>query len=209
MTLAECIGSIRRSFQGCAAGDTAFERSMRMFLAEDAVRSQSFTKVWPWRDRVEDFARTDDPDIRSVVRGGRGVGVIDLVARINPEGPEGCEGFRAIQCKFFGKGTGIAAEQVRKFPSTSSNRTVFPRPLRTETGIHEWGANAGREVEAQWDGFMILNFDSPEAPGAPRRKPKAVDDPIEGGGQRERLHPFMASALNEPSGRMLQTGGNC
>ena len=82
----------------------AFEALSKVFLENDSIQKQQYSKVWhydDWAKNKEGYAKKD-------------IG-IDLVAKINDE-----PGYCAIQCKFYQTEHSISKSDIDSFISASS-----------------------------------------------------------------------------------------
>ena len=101
---------IRAKARSTAEKGLLFERLMKRFLEEDLFYRQRFSQVWLWGEWVKEMS--DHPDFQSKFPVGKRDFGIDLVARLNPEGPDGIEGYCAIQCKCFDPDKRISKDDI-------------------------------------------------------------------------------------------------
>ena len=171
---------IRAKARSAAEKGLLFERLMKRFLEEDLFYRQRFSQVWLWGEWVKEMS--DHPDFQFKFPVGKRDFGIDLVARLNPEGPDGTEGYCAIQCKCFDSDKRISKDDIQKFLAATNDQVLFPKLLWIDTGYHEWGVMAAAIKESAGDRLNVLNyrdlsgspFDWPdlasESPEALRRK---------------------------------------
>ena len=171
---------IRAKARSAAEKGLLFERLMKRFLEEDLFYRQRFSQVWLWGEWVKEMS--DHPDFQSKFPVGKRDFGIDLVARLNPEGPDGTEGYCAIQCKCFDPDKRISKADIQNFLAATNDQVLFPKLLWIDTGYHEWGVMAAAIKDSAGDRLNVLNyrdlsgspFDWPdlasESPEALRRK---------------------------------------
>ncbi|WP_416882848.1 DEAD/DEAH box helicase [Marivita sp.] len=100
-----------------------FERLVKVFLQEDTLQSQSYDKVWLFKDwAVERGLPANDTGI-------------DLVAR-HSDG----SGFCAIQCKFYAADSSISKAQMNSFVAAASTRE-FISLIIVDTTLRDFSPN--------------------------------------------------------------------
>lgn len=100
-----------------------FERLVKVFLQEDTLQSQSYDKVWLFKDwAVERGLPSNDTGI-------------DLVAR-HSDG----SGFCAIQCKFYASDSSISKKHIDSFVSAASTKD-FVSLIIVDTTLRDFSAN--------------------------------------------------------------------
>lgn len=123
-SLPEILESYREAARSEREKGDYFERLIRVFLENDDVQKQFFSKVQTFADWARDNGWQ-----------GNDTG-IDLVAEL----ADG-SGFAAIQCKFYAPNQSIQKPDIDSFISASSN-DVFTRLIIADTTQKEFGRNA-------------------------------------------------------------------
>ena len=119
MTLREIFDEIRNDASlSLTEKGTAFERITKIYLQNDLIQKQYFSKVWFWKDWQKKHQNLDFPAQDSGV---------DLVAEIRHAPKTFC----AIQCKFIASDTAVTKKAMDSFLSLSANPTFVRRILAT------------------------------------------------------------------------------
>ena len=102
----------------------AFERLIKVYLENDDIQKDQYSKVWHYEDWVKEHPNYQTKDTG-----------IDLVAKLSNG-----EGFCAIQCKFYQQGTSITKKSIDSFVSAASTLD-FVRLILVDTTDRQLGKN--------------------------------------------------------------------
>jgi predicted helicase len=103
----------------------AFEKLTKIYLENDAIQTQEYSKIWHYRDWAKENTNYSSTDIG-----------IDLVAKLRGE-----DGYCAIQCKFYQSDHSISKSDLDSFISASSTPD-FKRLVLIDTSTLAIGKNA-------------------------------------------------------------------
>ena len=123
--LQQALDIIRTKGTNDTERGTAFERLVKVFLENDAIQSQEYSKVWHYREWAKERPNYTNKDIG-----------IDLVAQIQSDGT-----YCAIQCKFYAPEHQITKSDLDSFISASASND-FSRLLLIDTSHQDIGRNA-------------------------------------------------------------------
>ena len=102
----------------------AFERLIKVYLENDDIQKNQYSKVWHYEDWVKEHSNYQAKDTG-----------IDLVAELSNG-----EGYCAIQCKFYQSGTSITKKSIDSFISAAST-SDFARLILVDTTDQPLGKN--------------------------------------------------------------------
>ena len=119
MNIREILETIRddKSLSTTERGNE-FEKITKIFLQNDAIQKNQFSKVWTWTAWQKLHADLDFPTTDSGV---------DLVAELRNAPGEFC----AVQCKFIAPDSSVTKDAMNSFLSLSANKTFSRRILAT------------------------------------------------------------------------------
>ncbi len=145
MQLQDLLNSYRKSARGEREKGDYFERLVRVFLENDDIQKQFYSRVLPFSDWAKEkgWSSTD-------------IG-IDLVATL----ADG-SGYAAIQCKFYAPDYSIQKPDLDTFISAASN-DAFTRLIIADTTRKEFGRNANETLDKlskDWNRIGINELES-------------------------------------------------
>lgn len=145
MQLQELLNAYRESARSEREKGDYFERLLRVFLENDDIQKQFYSKVVPFAEwaKAQCWRKTDTG--------------IDLVATL----ADG-SGFAAIQCKFYAPNYSIQKPDIDSFISAASN-DVFTRLVIADTTRKEFGKNAKETLDnlsKDWNRISINELEA-------------------------------------------------
>lgn len=145
MQLQELLNAYRESACSEREKGDYFERLLRVFLENDDIQKQFYSKVVPFAEwaKTQGWSKSDTG--------------IDLVATL----ADG-SGFAAIQCKFYAPNYSIQKPDIDSFISAASN-DVFTRLVIADTTRREFGKNAKETLDNLSKDWNRISIDELEA----------------------------------------------
>ncbi len=145
MQLQDLLNSYRKSARSEREKGDYFERLVRVFLENDDIQKQFYSRVVPFSDWAKEkgWSSTD-------------IG-IDLVATL----ADG-SGYAAIQCKFYAPDYSIQKPDLDTFISAASN-DAFTRLIIADTTRKEFGRNANETLDKlskDWNRIGVNELES-------------------------------------------------
>ena len=145
MQLQELLNAYRESARSEREKGDYFERLLRVFLENDDIQKQFYSKVVPFAEwaKAQGWNKTDTG--------------IDLVATL----ADG-SGFAAIQCKFYAPNYSIQKPDIDSFISAASNH-IFTRLVIADTTRKEFGKNAKETLDnlsKDWNRISINELEA-------------------------------------------------
>ncbi|MEY8840141.1 DEAD/DEAH box helicase family protein, partial [Cribrihabitans sp. XS_ASV171] len=145
MQLQDLLNSYRKSARSEREKGDYFERLVRVFLENDDIQKQFYSRVVPFSDWAKEkgWSSTD-------------IG-IDLVATLSDG-----SGYAAIQCKFYAPDYSIQKPDLDTFISAASN-DAFTRLIIADTTRKEFGRNANETLDKlskDWNRIGVNELES-------------------------------------------------
>ena len=138
-SLEEALQFIRDKATNTTELGNAFERLVKVFLENDPIQKQQYSKVWHYADWAKEHTEYPSADTG-----------IDLVAEMKDE-----EGFCAIQCKFYQAGSSITKASMNAFISATTTPD-FVRLILIDTTDKAIQQNASKTLENLGEKFRHL-----------------------------------------------------
>lgn len=124
-TFTNTINSLRKNSRNDIELGNSFEDLVRLFLENDAIQKEQFSKVWKYSDWAKKHNNYSPNDIG-----------IDLIAKLRNE-----DDYCAIQCKCYQNDKSISKSDLDSFISASSS-SDFPRLMLVDTSSQPLSKNA-------------------------------------------------------------------